>query len=144
MGNDPFSDARSGFVKLDDMLGRLLLIVPKSIEMRASTLAGNQGKQYESITADVIILDGAITDMIDEIPFTLDDTFVAGGVLVPQLKPKIRTGGMVLGRLGEQPSKTNPKVMAWVLREPTEEDKVLARPAASAYLADRDPFASSV
>ncbi len=144
MSTDPFSDARSGFVKLEDLLGRLLLVVPKSIEERASTLPGSQGKMYASITADVIILDGPVTDLIDEVPLTLEGTYISGAVIVAQLKPKVGTHGMVLGRLGQQPAQTKGFGPAWVLREPTDNDKVLARPAASAYLAANDPFASSV
>ena len=142
---DPFSDARAGFVKLDDLLGRLLLIVPLSIEERASTQPGRVGETYESITADVIVCDGEVTDMIEEVPMTLEGIFVSGGVIVPQLKPKLprggsATGGMVLGRLGQQPSQHKKGSPAWVLQEPTEEDKVIARPLARDYLADNDPF----
>jgi hypothetical protein len=147
---DPFSDARAGFVKLDDLLGRLLLIVPLSIEDRPSTKPGRTGETYESITADVIVCDGDVTDMIDEVPMVLEGIFVSGGVIVPQLKPKLprgnREGGMVLGRLGQQPSQHKKGSPAWVLNEPTEDDKVIARPLAKAYLAANqpsDPFAGA-
>jgi hypothetical protein len=141
MGTDPFSDARSGFVKLEDMLGRLLLIIPQSIEERASTLPGSQGKTYESITADVIILDGPVTELIEEIPATIEGTFISGSVIVGQLKPKVKTHGMVLGRLGQQKARTKGFGDAWVLNPPTDADKAVARPAAAAYLEATDPFA---
>ncbi len=143
--NDPFSDARAGFVKLDDLLGRLLLVIPLTIEDRDSTQPGSAGKTYESITADVIVCDGEVTDMIEEVPTTLEGIFISGGVIVPQLKPKLpRAGkgsGMVLGRLAQQPSQRFAKGSpAWVLAEPTDADKVIARPLANAYLSENDPF----
>lgn len=141
MTTDPFSDARSGFVKLDDLLGRLLLIVPKSVETRPSRMPGAPaGATYESITADVIVLDGPVTELVEEVPMTIEGTFISGGVIVPQLKPKIASQGMVLGRLGQQPSQTKQFGPAWVLQPPTDADKVLARPAANTYLAANDPF----
>lgn len=139
---DPFSDARSGFVKLDDLLGRLLLVIPQSIETRPSRMAGAApGATYESITADVIVLDGDITELVEEVPMTIEGTYISGGVIVPQLKPKIASKGMVLGRLGQQPSQTPKFGPAWVLQPPTDKDKVLARPAAKAYQEANDPFA---
>lgn len=144
---DPFSDARAGFIKLDDLLGRLLLVVPLSIEDRPSTQPGKTNETYESLTCDVIVLDGEINDMIEAVPSTLEGIYISGGVIVPQLKPKLargnRAAGMVLGRLGQQPSQTYKKGSpAWVLTEPTDEDKVIARPVATAYLANSDPFAN--
>lgn len=140
---DPFSDARSGFVKLDDLEGRLILVVPQAIQERASTLPGQQGKTYEQITGDVIVLDGPVTDMIEEVPMTLEGIAISGQVITAQLKPKVKTNGMVLGRLGKQPSQTKGFGPAWVLNAPEEADKVIARPAATAYLADSDPFGSA-
>lgn len=136
---DPFSDARSGFVRLDDMEGRLLLVVPLSVEQRDSTLPGQSGKKYDSITADVIVLDGDTTDMIEEIPFTIEGTFLSGQVLTAQLKAKVGKG-MVLGRLGKQKARTKGFGDAWVLNAPTDADKKLARPAAKAYQEENDPF----
>lgn len=131
---DPFSDATSGFVKLEDLMGRLVLVVPQSIETRASTLPGSIGKQYESVTCDVIVLDGEVTEKIEEVPATLESVFFSGQVVVGQLKPKVKNHGMVLGRLGQQPSQTKGFGPAWVLNPPEEKDKKVARPAAAAYI----------
>ena len=146
---DPFDEARPGFVRLDDLLGRLLLVAPYDVEQRASTLPGaKEGDTYESITADVIVLDGPTTELIEEIPYEIEGMFISGSAIVPQLKPKIRKRGLVLGRLGQQDNRKNPKFgKAWVLEPPTEADKALARPVAQDYLARRqpeqDPFASA-
>ena len=140
---DPFQTARSGFVKLDDLLGRLLLVVPQSIEERESTLPGSQGRKYDSITADVIVCDGDVTDVIEEVPTTLESVFFSGAVVVNQLRGAVKGSKMVLGRLGKQKSQTKGFGDAWVLQEPTEDDKKIARPVATAYLADNDPFAGA-
>ncbi len=146
---DPFDEARPGFVRLDDLVGRLVLIAPHSVEQRPSTLPGaKEGATYESITADVIVLDGEPTETIDEIPYVVEGMYISGSAIVPQLKPKIRKRGLVLGRLSQQPSRKNPKFgKAWILEPPTEADKALARPHAHAYLerrqAEEDPFSSA-
>lgn len=138
---DPFTDARTGFVKLEDLLGRLLLVVPQSIEERQSTLPGSVGKVYDSITADVIVLDGPATDLIEQVPATLENVYLSGSVIVAQLRSKVKTKGMVLGRLGQQKARTKGFGDAWVLDAPSESDKAPARVAAAAYLAESDPFA---
>lgn len=137
---DPFADASAAFVKPEHLVDRLLLVIPQSVESRPSTLPGSQGKMYESVTTDVIILDGEVTDLIDEVPMTVENIFFSGQVVVGQLKPKVKDHTMVLGRLGKQPSKTKGFGDAWVLNPPTEDDKKVARPAANDYLASRDPF----
>lgn len=140
---DPFQTARSGFVRLDDLTGRLLLVVPQSIEERESTLPGSQGRKYDSITADVIVLDGDTNDVIEEIPTTLESVFFSGAVVVNQLRGAVKGNKMVLGRLGKQKSQTKGFGDAWVLQEPDEADKKVARPAAKSYLEENDPFAGA-
>lgn len=137
---DPFNNATTEFVRLDDLVGRAILVIPKELTERVSTLPGSNGKTYESVTADVIVLDGPITEKIPSIPSTHESVFFSGQVVVGQLKPKVATNGMVLGRMAQQPSKTKGFGDAWVLQPPVDADKVLARPAARAYLDASDPF----
>lgn len=138
---DPFSDARSDFIKVEDLKGRLVLIAPKDVVTRQSRFPGQEGKTYDSVTADVIVLDGPVTESIETIPMTIDDMVISGTIMASQLAPKVKTRGMVLGRVATQPSQTRGFRDAWLLEPPTEADKVIARPAASAYLAANDPFA---
>lgn len=148
---DPFSEATSSFVTLEDFVdaqgnGRLLLISPIKVEVRESTLPGSQGKTYESITADAVVLDGPITEKITEVPFKVDGMFLSGAVIVSQLKPKLpnpnngNKPGLVLGRAGKQPARTKGFGPAWVLNgngyKVTDRDKDMAR----AYLATLNPF----
>lgn len=143
--SDPFDDARSGFVRLENLVGRLLLVAPQSIEERDSTLPGQQGKKYPSITADVIVLDGKADELVEEVPSLLEGIFFSGSVVVAQLKPKLKKANpLVLGRLGQQKSQTKGFGDAWVLEPPTDEDKALARPHANKYLEEHaDPFAGA-
>lgn len=144
MTDDPFDGARTGFVRLEDLKDRLVLVFPQSVEERDSTLPGAAGKKYESVTADVIVLDGDVTELIEEVPLTLEGIFISGAAIVPQVKPKIGKGRGVLGRLSTQAARTKGFGDAWVLEAPTDADKALARPYAVAYQEKNlDPFAAA-
>jgi hypothetical protein len=131
---DPFSTARDAFIKQEHVDGRLLLISPLSSGERESTLPGSQGKLYVFIETDTVVLDGALDDMVDEVPMLLEGFQYSGQAITAQLQPALRKSGMVLGRLGKKPSQTKGFGDAWVLQEPTEDDKVIARK----YLADEE------
>ncbi len=136
---DPFASARSGFIQMKDLVGRLILAAPLSVETRDSTKY--PGKKFDSYTCDVIVLDGPITEMIETIPFTVDGMWLAGGQIGPQLASSLRKKGLVLGRMTQVPS--NKGADAWVLSEPTDQDKAIARGPANAYLAQNAPFSSA-
>jgi hypothetical protein len=143
---DPFDDARAGFVKMDDVTGRLLLISCTDSGERQSTQKGaKEGEMYTYIVADVAVLDGEVTETVEEVPTLLEDFQLSGATLVGQLQPKLKkflkgTGnGVVLGRLTQKPSSF--KTPMWVLDAPTDKDKVVARK----YIAEHpkvevDPF----
>lgn len=151
---DPFSTAREAFVKMDHVEGRLLLITVTDTGERESTLPGaKQGDTYTYVVTDTVVLDGEIDEMIDELPMELDDFQFSGEAITGQLLPvlkKVQQGkgtGMVLNRLGTKGNKW--KTKTWVLTEPTEDDKQIARE----YLAEKakreaetkitDPFAAA-
>lgn len=151
---DPFNSAREAFVKMDHVEGRLLLIQVRESGERESTLPGaKQGDTYTFVETDTVVLDGEIDEMIDEIPMELDGFQFSGEAITGQLLPALKkmqagTGtGLLLNRLGTKPNKW--KTKTWVLTEPTEEDKAIARK----YLAEKakreaaakpkDPFAAA-
>jgi hypothetical protein len=151
---DPFSTAREAFVKMDHVKGRLLLIQVLGSGERQSTLPkAKDGETYTFIETDTVVLDGDIDEMIDEVPMELDGFQFSGEAITGQLLPALKkmqagTGnGLVLNRLGTKGNSWN--TQTWVLQEPTDEDKVLARK----YLADvaarkatekpKDPFAAA-
>jgi hypothetical protein len=143
MTDDPFDDARPGFVRLEDLKGRLLCVYPQSSSERDSNLPGQQGKKYEQILADVIVLDGDVTEQVEEVPTILDGIAFSGSAIVPQLKSKLGKNRGVLGRLATRKSQTKGFGDAWVLDAPTDADKTLARPHAIAYQEKHaDPFAA--
>lgn len=129
---DPFSTARDAFIKQEHVNGRLLLITPVSSGERESTLPNSQGKLYTFIETDTVVLDGAVDEMVDEVPMVLEGFQYSGQAITAQLMPTLRKGGMVLGRLGQKPSQTKSFGPAWVLGEPSEDDKNVARK----YIAD--------
>lgn len=150
--SDPFSTAREGFVKMDDVLGRLLLIQTQDSGERQSTQKGaKDGEVYIFVETDTTVLDGDVSEMIDTVPMVLESFQFSGqtivGQLLPQLK-KFKAGGgtgMVLGRLTQKPSSY--KTPMWVLAEPTDADKAMARKWLDAEKARKaeqepaDPFA---
>lgn len=131
MSTDEFDGARAGFVKMDDLVGRLLLVTPVETGERESTLPGANGKTYTFVVTDTVVLDGDVNEVVDEVPLVLADFQFSGQTITGQLTPAIRRGRKVLGRLSQQPSQTKGFGKAWVLAEPTEADKAVAR----AYLA---------
>ncbi len=141
MTTDPFTKPQTDFITPRDMLGRLALITPKGGEQNIpSTMQGQEGKTYDRVIADVVLLDGAITDKFTEIPFRMEGQILSGAALVPQLTERagggvLKPGKMTLGRFAERKGRfPNPAV---VLAEFTTEDAAKAR----AYLSTLDPFA---
>lgn len=159
-GTDPFDDPappRPKGPRLDDMYGRLLLIIPKGMDKGKSTEADGTTSTYDRMTADVIVLDGPPMpyggkpngrpptphDRIAPIPHREVGMYVSAKALISQsrdawAKRQRNEPGMVLGRLayGEQPA--DPKLQApWILEKATDADRAVARQ----YLATIDPFA---
>lgn len=122
---DPFDDARPGFIKLDDLLGRLCLITAREIGERESTQSGSAGKMYKFVVTDTVVLDGDVNDEIEEVPLKLEDFQWSGTRVVGTLQPKIRTGRLCLGRLTQVHQKG--RTPSWELEAPTDADKVIAR-----------------
>lgn len=138
---DPFNDPQSEFITAKDFVGRLLLVTPTGVETGiVSTMPGAEGKTYDRVIADVVVLDGAVTDKFDTIPCRIEAQLLSGAALVPQLTKRTSAGPvpgkMTLGRVTTRKGKfPQPAV---VLAEPTDADKNIARQ----YLASLDPFAA--
>jgi hypothetical protein len=145
MSEDPFDSASPAFLGLEDLVGRLLLIKPRELKVRESRMPGQQGKEYETVITDTLVCDGDVTDKIEQVPTVLRDLWVSGSAVVGQLRPKLRTSKMVLGRLSTTPSQTKGFKAAWILDEPTEDDKALARKLVAEghdpRVEETDPFA---
>lgn len=78
----------SQFLTTQDLIGRHVVIVPKSIEWKQ----GDRDK-YESVTADVIILDGRKTEKIPSLPHIERNKFLGGWALVAELRKYVPGSG---------------------------------------------------
>jgi hypothetical protein len=126
MAQDEFDDAKSEYLGMEDLDGRLLLIWALDIR---KDMPGTNGT-YDAIEARYAILDGDVNDRITAVPLTVDDGLFSAGQFVGKLKHRLG-GRPLLGRVNSQPSRANKKVSAYGFGDPTEADKAVAR----AYLA---------
>jgi hypothetical protein len=124
---DEFDSAKSAWVKPDDLLNRLVLVKPYSTGERESTIPNSGAKTYAYIVTDTHVLDGEVTDLITEVPTVLEDFQWAGVNVVGQLKPKIRSGKYLLGRVSKKKAQRRGMQDAWIFEEPEPEDMVTAR-----------------
>lgn len=103
-------------IQWDEINGRLLLIKAHSVENDIKTSYGDT----DAVRADVTILDGP------DAPTEYRDTLIFPKVLQSQVRSNAGTGRMNLGRLGQgnkKPGQSPP----WMLGDPTDADKAIAR-----------------
>lgn len=131
-----------------EMHKRLLLILPKKLEEGVPNRLGEPGDTQDRLTADVIVLDGDPIayggepekvdgkphDKVAQIPCKNTAMFVSYTGIVSQCREalenyKNKKGGktMALGRLGLGEVPANGGNRPWVLQDPTEQDKAIAR-----------------
>lgn len=135
MTTDPFDDAREGYVTMDDLQDRLLLVYPTGVTgQRESNIPGSQGKMYDWIETDCVVLDGEPSDLID-VPGTQELFQFSGANVVNTLRLQIKRGKPALGRLVKRPPAKRGLSPSWHLAAPEAADKVLALK----YLADNPP-----
>jgi len=148
MSDDPFATAPTTFAGLGDLEGRTVVIVPLRLESGIPSNRPNGGT-YERVIADVIVLDGEPDEElgIDELPATIEEMFISGSVVVPQVKTKVKSHQPIIGVVVKTPSKTKgnaPAVMLDGKASVTDEARALARKAYDAYLkSQEDPFADA-
>lgn len=143
MSNDPFDEARSAFVKLDDLLGRAVIVMPSESREVPSTLPNQQGKMYTKVIGDTIVLSGEPSDSIPTVPYTIESMHWSGSAVTNQLLPKIKTGRAVIGIVKQTPSQTKGFGPAWILdnEELTDAHREAARKAYAEYQERfKDPF----
>ena len=116
MTNDLFDAPASGGVKITQFDGQLLLITPTAHEKDIATAYG----PADAVTVDLVVLDGANAGEEHT------GIRVFQKALQGQLRPKVGTGRMVLGRLGRGTAKPGQSA-PWLLADPTEQDKQTAR-----------------
>lgn len=119
MSDDPF-DAPGGGDLFDweSHNRRLLLITPHSIEEGIKTDFGEKN----ATRADIVVLGepGAGPDEV------IRDTLIFPQYIQGQVRSVVGTGRMTLGRLGQGEAQRNQKP-PWLLSDPTDADKAIAR-----------------
>lgn len=144
MAKDAFSSASQSGTRIPDLHGALLLVTPEEVVKDITTDFGIA----DATQCNIVVLDKPTVDPRrkeslgeapdwegEEFPLELEAVLIFQKALQGQLKSKVGKG-MVLGRLGKRPPKKPGQDPAWILSEPTDEDKEVAR----AYLAAVDPF----
>jgi hypothetical protein len=133
---DEFDTPQMEFVTIHDLKDRLSVINAKRVE----TGKGKQDNEpYEFIVADVVIIDGDVTDLIDRLPFVAVNMHITAKALVGQLKDRVGKNKPFLCRIDAAPSSFNRQVMAYGVRkhEITDADKAAALPAWRKYAQDQ-------
>lgn len=113
---DLFDAPASGGVKITEFDGQLLLITPTAHETDIPTAYG----PADAVTANIAVLDGNGAGQEHT------GVRIFQKALQGQLRPKVGTGRMVLGRLGRGTAKPGQSA-PWLLSDPTESDKQIAR-----------------
>jgi hypothetical protein len=146
-GPDPFNSAGApggggggDYPHMHQLIGRLLLIQPQSIELNKPSNF-KEGKPADQITADVVVCDGPPIDhKVDQntmvptffeggakqVPFLIPGMWINGRAIVPQLKDSVSGKQWVLGRLyyGEPRGGKPPYLLN---QQYTEEEAALGR-----------------
>lgn len=119
----------SSGIKWDDLNGRLLLVTPNEVVDEITTNYG----ATSAIRADIVVLDGP------EAPEEIIDTLIFPKVLQSQVRKNAGTGRMNLGRLGQGTKKPGQSA-PWMLADPTDDDKAVARSYIDRKRSDNVPF----
>lgn len=87
----------SSFVRIDDLIGRNLIVIPISLDKDVPGKDFGNGKPpkpYDRITADVIVLDGRkIADKnVTTFPHTVEGLWITAWNLVAELRRSVGTG----------------------------------------------------
>lgn len=113
---DPFDNpGTTARIDWADLLGRLLLITAES-EETVQTAYG----ESKPVRASVVVVDGPNG------PEEYADTLIFPRILAGQVRGNIGTGRMNLGRVGQGNAK-NGQSAPWILQDPTDTDRAIAR-----------------
>lgn len=128
-------DAQSDYVRIGDIDGRDVVVFPTKI----GTGKGDNGEPYEFLTADVIVLNGERTELMDEIPFVVTAMRLTSQPLVSNGKRMLAKGPdkPFAGRINSQKGKFNNKAYGVTAWEPDSPVRALANIEAGKYIHSR-------
>lgn len=133
---DPEAKSSEDFVTVDDLDGRLICVYPKECRREKSTKS--DGKDYDKIVADVIVLDGPVTEKIGSVPLFVPDMHFNAWAVTSRIKGNVGTGKPVLGRIDSRPSKVDRRIPAYGIQPATAQEKVAAAPIVRSVIAAQD------
>lgn len=90
----------SDFLTNEELIGRNLIVVPISIETvkgEGQWPDGRDKKDYQRVTADIIVLDGRRNPKIKSFPHTELNKYVTATKIVAELRKYVGTGTPVVG-----------------------------------------------
>lgn len=147
--------------RLEEMYGRLIMIMPKGMDKGKGTDSEGKATEYDRMTADVIVLDGPPIqfggdpagrppiphDQVAQVPHRVVDMYVSAKGLISQssrawAKAQAKApGAFVVGRLGVGEKKNPAHQAPWLLTKATDAEKDVVRAYVRA-VREADPFAS--
>ena len=147
--------------RLEEMYGRLLMIIPKGMDKGKGTDSEGKATEYDRMTADVIVLDGGPIafggdpggrppiphDKVENVPLRVTDMYISAKGLISQssrawTKAQAKApGAFVVGRLGVGEKKNPAHQAPWLLTKATDAEKDTVRAYVRA-VREADPFAS--
>jgi hypothetical protein len=124
---------------MEDLDGCLVLIIADSKEQ----MKNKDGGFYDMYKCQVTIVDGQPSEAVeaDALPFALEDFGISGSWMIGQIKPSMRNRKPVLGRVFS--FKNDRKTTSYDLKEPTDDEKDLARAVAIEMMEANNPFAAA-
>jgi len=125
-------DAQSDLVRVADIDGRNVVIFPEKIDKDK----GDDGKPYNYLQADVIVLDGPVTELMDTIPFVVTSMRLTSGPLVRNGERVMKKGKdkPFAGRINSQKGKFGNKAYGITTWEPDAPIRKLANIEAAKYI----------
>jgi hypothetical protein len=138
---DPFDNATTDFINPEDLLGRIVLVIPTG----KGTAKGDNGDPYDYVLGDMLICSGETNRKIEgPIPYEVTGQRFSAAMMVTQLLKNLPTGRMLAGKVDGRPGKFNRTAFSFGTL--SDEEVAKARPIATAWLERRakatDPFGS--
>lgn len=128
-------DAQSEYVRIADLDGRDVVVFPEEIGKDK----GDNGEMYRYLKADVIVLDGQPTELMDTIPYVVSGMRMTSQPLVSNGERMLKKGvdKPFAGRINSQKGKFNNKAYGITTWEPDAPVRALANTEAAKYLRNR-------
>lgn len=132
--SDPFVSGGSSGVNVTDFEGNLLLIYPTEYLTGDDKVSTEYGEK-DVVIADLVVLDGSEGVEEHSGVYIFQGTLIGGLKRLVNKKPR-------LGRLGKGEASKKGYQKPWVLLDPTDDDKAVARKFIEERAAQsEDPFA---